>query len=127
LRDPCLPRAFKHPDSPLETGFAEAALSLATEQAGRKLDAFEDFADCAALMSLMDEIVTVDTAAVHLAGAIGIPRSRFCYRIGLVGAGSRLCTEIFMSADRRAPVIGRALLPCGEALPPRDAVVQGSP
>jgi hypothetical protein len=32
---------------------------------------FEDFADCAALMSLMDEIVTVDTAAVHLAGAIG--------------------------------------------------------
>jgi hypothetical protein len=35
---------------------------------------FEDFADCAALMSLMDEIVTVDTAAVHLAGAIGHPR-----------------------------------------------------
>lgn len=34
---------------------------------------FEDFADCAALMSLMDEIVTVDTAAVHLAGAIGHP------------------------------------------------------
>jgi len=35
---------------------------------------FEDFADCAALMSLMDEIVTVDTAAVHLAGAIGHPK-----------------------------------------------------
>ena len=34
---------------------------------------FEDFADCAALMSLMDEIVTIDTAAVHLAGAIGHP------------------------------------------------------
>lgn len=34
---------------------------------------FEDFADCAALMSLMDEVVTVDTAAVHLAGAIGHP------------------------------------------------------
>jgi len=33
--------------------------------------AFADFADCAALMSLMDEIVTVDTAAAHLAGAIG--------------------------------------------------------
>lgn len=31
---------------------------------------FKDFADCAALMSLMDEIVTVDTAAAHLAGAI---------------------------------------------------------
>src|SRR4030095_1074994 len=35
---------------------------------------FEDFADCAALMFLMDAIVTVDTAAVHLAGAIGHPR-----------------------------------------------------
>lgn len=34
---------------------------------------FDDFADCAALMSLMDEIVTVDTAAAHLAGAIGHP------------------------------------------------------
>ena len=34
---------------------------------------FEDFADCAALMSLLDEIVSVDTAAVHLAGAIGHP------------------------------------------------------
>jgi len=33
----------------------------------------EDFADCAALMMNMDEIVTVDTAAVHLAGAIGHP------------------------------------------------------
>jgi hypothetical protein len=32
---------------------------------------FEDFADCAACMCLMDEIITVDTAAVHLAGAIG--------------------------------------------------------
>jgi hypothetical protein len=34
---------------------------------------FEDFADCAALMSCCDEIVTIDTAAVHLAGAIGHP------------------------------------------------------
>jgi hypothetical protein len=34
---------------------------------------FEDFADCAALISLMDKIVTVDTAAVHVAGAIGHP------------------------------------------------------
>jgi hypothetical protein len=34
---------------------------------------FEDFADCAALMMCCDEIVTVDTAAVHLAGAIGHP------------------------------------------------------
>src|SRR5262249_8236462 len=35
---------------------------------------FENFADCAALMSVLDEIVTVDTAALHLAGAIGHPR-----------------------------------------------------
>jgi hypothetical protein len=34
---------------------------------------FEDLADCAALMSLMDRIVTVDTAAAHLAGATGHP------------------------------------------------------
>jgi hypothetical protein len=36
-------------------------------------NAFSDFADCAALMSCMDQIVCVDTAAVHLAGAIGHP------------------------------------------------------
>jgi hypothetical protein len=36
--------------------------------------AFEDFADCAALMMCMDEIISVDTAALHLAGAIGHPR-----------------------------------------------------
>jgi len=35
---------------------------------------FEDFADCAALMMTLDEIVSVDTAALHLAGAIGHPR-----------------------------------------------------
>src|SRR5262245_208431 len=33
----------------------------------------EDFADCAALMANMDAIVTVDTAAAHLAGAIEAP------------------------------------------------------
>jgi hypothetical protein len=35
---------------------------------------FENFADCAALMMQMDMIVSVDTAALHLAGAIGHPR-----------------------------------------------------
>jgi hypothetical protein len=34
---------------------------------------FEDFADCAALMLCCDEIITIDTAAVHLAGAICHP------------------------------------------------------
>jgi hypothetical protein len=32
---------------------------------------FEDFADCAAFMAVLDEIVSIDTAALHLAGAIG--------------------------------------------------------
>lgn len=36
---------------------------------------FEDFADCAGLMSVLDAIVTIDTAAVHLAGAIGHPHT----------------------------------------------------
>jgi hypothetical protein len=43
------------------------------EALGVKAFEFEDFADCAALMSRMDQIVSVDTAALHLAGAIGHP------------------------------------------------------
>ena len=34
---------------------------------------FEDFGHCAEVMMMMDEIVSVDTAALHLAGAIGHP------------------------------------------------------
>jgi len=36
---------------------------------------FVDLADCAALMSVLDEIISVDTAAIHLAGAIGHPNA----------------------------------------------------
>jgi len=41
--------------------------------AGVLAPGFSDFADCAALASQMDEIITVDTAAAHVAGAIGHP------------------------------------------------------
>jgi hypothetical protein len=41
---------------------------------GVHLHEFESFEDCAALMLCMDEIISVDTAALHLAGAIGHPR-----------------------------------------------------
>ena len=36
-------------------------------------DALADFADSAALVSLMDLVVSIDTAAAHLAGALGVP------------------------------------------------------
>jgi hypothetical protein len=47
---------------------------IAPDEGGVRHYFFDDFADCAAFMSCMDEIVTVDTAAAHLAGAIGHPR-----------------------------------------------------
>jgi hypothetical protein len=40
---------------------------------GVRIHEIGDFADCAAMMLAMDRIVTVDTAAAHLAGAIGHP------------------------------------------------------
>jgi len=41
------------------------------ESAGVSTYCFKDFAECAAFMSVMDNIISVDTAALHLAGAIG--------------------------------------------------------
>jgi hypothetical protein len=49
-------------------GRAEAA------RAGVAIHEFDDFADCASLMAVCDEIVSIDTAALHLAGAIDHPR-----------------------------------------------------
>jgi ADP-heptose:LPS heptosyltransferase len=36
-------------------------------------DALADFGDTAALLTLMDLVISVDTSAVHLAGALGCP------------------------------------------------------
>jgi ADP-heptose:LPS heptosyltransferase len=46
---------------------------FAARLGGVEYHSFKDFSDCAALMACCDEIVTIDTAAVHLAGAIGHP------------------------------------------------------
>jgi hypothetical protein len=52
----------------VQTQHADEARAL-----GVHVHEFEDFADCASLMATLDEIVSVDTAALHLAGAIGHP------------------------------------------------------
>lgn len=62
----------QHPDCNLysvqkqDVAGAEAAGVLAVP--------FSDFAYCGAFMQLLDEIVSIDTAAAHLAGAIGHPK-----------------------------------------------------
>ena len=65
--------------------------NLGTEQIAplqdrMKIDCFEQgprpdvdsFQDSAALMSLMDVVVTIDSAPVHLAGAVGVPAWLLC-------------------------------------------------
>jgi hypothetical protein len=47
---------------------------VGAEARGVRVHTFTDFADCAAFMMCMDAIVSVDTAAIHLAGAIGHPK-----------------------------------------------------
>jgi hypothetical protein len=46
---------------------------LQAQMLGVHVHDFADFADCASLMQSMDAIVSVDTSALHLAGAIGHP------------------------------------------------------
>ena len=54
----------------LRPGDAAAAEQLGIRHFG---DALEDFADSAALISLLDLVISVDTAPAHLAGALGKP------------------------------------------------------
>jgi len=51
----------------------DAALAAATGRLQRFDDAFPDFAETAALISLCDLVIAVDTAVAHLAGALGKP------------------------------------------------------
>ena len=60
------------PDAELHSVQAQGAAEA--QALGVQTHDFRDFADCAALMMQMDAIVSVDTAALHLAGAIGHPR-----------------------------------------------------
>jgi hypothetical protein len=50
----------------------EQALS-ALPQVTRLGEEFEDFADTAALVSMLDLVISVDTSVAHLAGALGKP------------------------------------------------------
>lgn len=65
----------------LRKALPDAALVSVQQQGAEEAQAFgvehytfEDFADCAGLMACCDRIITVDTAAVHLAGAVGHSR-----------------------------------------------------
>ena len=53
---------------------SEDAQALAARLASRMIgDELEDFSDTAAVLALCDLVITVDTAAAHLAGAMGRP------------------------------------------------------
>jgi len=63
-----------HLDPEAEIYSVQAQLPRPSARTGRtRTFGFENFGDCAALMLCLDEIISVDTAAVHLAGAIGHP------------------------------------------------------
>ncbi|HTV47862.1 MAG TPA: glycosyltransferase family 9 protein, partial [Phycisphaerae bacterium] len=55
----------------------EASIQAKTPPAGMELidwtAELKDFADTAALIANLDLVITIDTAAVHLAGALGKP------------------------------------------------------
>lgn len=59
----------------MQTGVrtADAALLAAGTDVRNFGDELSDFSDTAALVELMDLVVTVDTSAAHLAGAMGKP------------------------------------------------------
>ena len=52
-----------------------------------------DFSDTAALLDLMDLVVTIDTSVAHLAGAMGKPAGYCCPTIP-IGDGSWIATIV---------------------------------
>lgn len=55
-----------------EAGAAETAI-LSAHNAARPAAQFEDFADAAAVVAMLDLVISVDTSVAHLAGAMGKP------------------------------------------------------
>ena len=64
-------------DSFPEVAFVSLQKGAAGQQTGRPLHDFTadliDFAETAALLQTLDLVIAVDTAVVHLAGALGMP------------------------------------------------------
>ncbi|TAD88903.1 MAG: hypothetical protein EAZ99_12195 [Alphaproteobacteria bacterium] len=74
-----------------------------------------DFADTAALMMALDAIVSVDTAAIHVAGALGRPAvllNRFdsCWRWGLRGTTTPWYASVTIRRQERPGEWGVGLL-----------------
>ncbi|SRR6266446_1345384 len=74
-----------------------------------------DFADTAAVVSLLDLVITIDTSVAHLAGALGTPAwimlSRPACCRWLVDRSTALGTRLRACSDNRGPAIGTVSSP----------------
>ncbi len=66
-------RLFSLQKGPGVEQIAPAAKQVSVTVLADELDAAAGFLDTAAVMQCLDLVVTVDTAAAHLAGALGVP------------------------------------------------------